>query len=199
VKSYELLGAFVLFAVVASFTPGPNNVMLMTSGLNFGVQRAQAHAFGVSIGFAFMVLVVGVGLGALFTAWPLLYQILKYAGVAYLLYLAWLIARAHGLREGEKRSRPITFLQAAAFQWINPKGWVMIVGAVTSFTAFMPYPGNVLVMAAIFGLLCIASAEAWILFGSSLRRIVTNDRAVRIFNITMAFLLVASIIPVLVE
>ena len=130
--SHQLLLAFVVFALATLFTPGPNNIMLMTSGLNFGFARTLPHCFGVSLGFGFMVLVVGFGLGALFAAYPVLYQVLKYVGAAYLLYLAWRIATATGVH-GDSRARPFTFFQAAAFQWVNAKGWVMAVGAVTAY------------------------------------------------------------------
>src|SRR5262245_35169175 len=122
----ELLWALLVFVVVTLFTPGPNNAMLMASGLNFGFRRGLPHLWGVALGFAVMVLAVGLGLGALFAAYPAAYTVLKYVGAAYLLYLAWQIASASPHEEGgDPRGRPITFLEAAAFQWLNPKGWVM--------------------------------------------------------------------------
>ena len=138
--SYGLIGAFLMFAIVTLFTPGPNNVMLMTTGLNFGLRRAQPHVLGVTLGFAFMVLVVGLGLGAVFSAFPAVYTIIKYAGAAYILYLAWLIGRSHSVEEGEAPSRPVSFVEAVLFQWVNPKGWVMIVGAVTAYAAVAAFP-----------------------------------------------------------
>ena len=132
--SLSLLGPLALFALVSSITPGPNNVMLATSGLNFGFRRTIPHLLGVSIGFTLMVFLVGVGLGSVFQQVPALYTVLKYAGAAYLLYLAWKIANAGEMKDGVSRARPMTFLQAAAFQWVNPKAWVMAVGIIATYT-----------------------------------------------------------------
>lgn len=197
--STELLSAFVLFAIATLFTPGPNNVMLMAQGLNFGVRGAIPAAVGVTGGFSFMVLVVGLGLGAVFQAYPALYAVIKYAGAAYLLYLAWVIATSGPAKGGEGGGEPISFLQAAAFQWVNPKGWVMAVGAVTTYAAITQFPLNMILIAAIFGLLGTASSFTWVLFGTGLRRIVTDPRTVRIFNVVMALLLVASLYPIFAE
>ena len=133
--SLSLLGPLALFALVSSITPGPNNVMLATSGLNFGFRRTIPHLLGVSIGFTLMVFLVGVGLGSVFQQVPALYTVLKYAGAAYLLYLAWKIANAGEMKDGVSRARPMTFLQAAAFQWVNPKAWVMAVGIIATHAA----------------------------------------------------------------
>src|SRR4029453_17968211 len=123
----ELLLALALFCAVTLFTPGPNNLMLMTSGLNFGFRRGMPHLWGVTLGFTAMVVSVGLGLGAIFARWPVLYTVLKYAGAAYLLYLAWQIAvsppPAPG--EGESAGTPISFLQAVAFTWGTPMAGVM--------------------------------------------------------------------------
>ena len=195
----ELFAAFLVFAAVTLFTPGPNNVMLMASGLNFGFRGAQPHAWGVTLGFSFMVLVVGMGLGAVFAAIPLLYTILKYAGAAYLLYLAWSIAVSGPVKEGEARRRPMTFLDAAAFQWINPKGWVMAIGGVSTYAGIFAFPFNMLTIALVFGGLGILSSWTWVLFGSVLRPFLANPRIVRVFNLTMAAGLVASLVPVFLE
>jgi threonine/homoserine/homoserine lactone efflux protein len=197
--SYGLVGAFVMFAVVTLFTPGPNNVMLMTSGLNFGLRRAQPHVLGVTLGFSFMVLVVGLGLGAVFSAWPALYTIIKYAGAAYILYLAWLIGHSHSVEEGEPPARPVSFLEACLFQWVNPKGWVMVVGAVTAYAAVAAFPMNMVLMAVVFGVFGYASSLSWVLFGTGLRRFLTAPRAIRAFNIVMAVLLVLSLVPVFAD
>jgi len=113
--SLSLLGPLALFALVSSITPGPNNVMLASSGLNFGFRRSVPHLLGVNLGFTLMIFLVGVGLGSVFQQTPVLYTVLKYAGAAYLLYLAWKIANSGPLDEGEARGKPFTFLQAAAF------------------------------------------------------------------------------------
>ena len=198
--SFELFGALTLFAVATLFTPGPNNVMLMTSGVNFGLGRTWPHTLGVSLGFAFMVLVVGLGLGAVFSADPIIYTVVKYAGAAYLLYLAWLIGSSDKVDEkGTSKGRPLTFLEAVGFQWINPKAWVMAIGAVSTYAAISTFPLNVVGIAALFGILGTVSAVTWVLFGTGLKRFITNQRAVRIFNLTMAGLLVLSLIPVFLE
>ena len=196
--SYELFVAFVVFAVVTLFTPGPNNVMLMASGLNFGFRRTLPHVAGVDLGFGFMVLVVGIGLGAIFTAVPMLYTVLKFVAAAYLLYLAWKIATAGTIHE-DAGARPFTFLQAAAFQWVNPKGWIMAIGAVATYAAIAAFPFNTILMVVVFIVFGLASSLTWLLFGTGLRRIVTNPRSVRVFNFAMAGLLVVSLIPVFLE
>lgn len=193
--SGELFTALLLFAVVTLFTPGPNNVMLMASGLNFGFRRAVPHLVGVTVGFAAMVLIVGVGLGAVFEAYPAIHTVIKYAGAAYLLYLAWMIARAGPVEEGE-RGRPISFLQAVAFQWVNPKGWVMAVGGIAAYAGIAAYPFNMVAIAAVFGVLGLASSWTWVMFGSGLGRVLKDPRSIRIVNIVMALALVASLIPV---
>ena len=196
--SSQLLAAFVVFAIATLFTPGPNNVMLMTSGLNFGFVRTLPHAFGVVLGFGFLVLVVGLGLGAFFEAYPALYTTIKFVGAAYLLYLAWMIARS-GPATGGARGRPLSFLEGAAFQWVNAKGWVMAVGAVTTYAAMAPFPLNILLIAGIFAGFGILSSWTWLLFGTSLRPIISDPRKVRVFNVVMALALAASLIPVFLE
>jgi threonine/homoserine/homoserine lactone efflux protein len=171
--------------------------MLMTTGLNFGFRRGQPHLWGVALGFGVMVLAVGLGLGAVFAAYPAVYLVLKYAGAAYLLYLAWQIATAGPLDDVEESGgRPISFFEAAAFQWLNPKGWVMAVGAVSAYAGVAAFPLNVILMALLFGSLGVLSSATWLGFGTALKRLLTSPRAVRIVNITMAVLLVASLWPI---
>ena len=194
----ELFPALVAFCAVTLVTPGPNNVMLMTSGLNYGFQRSQPHLWGVTLGFAIMVLAVGLGLGTVFAAYPVVYAILKYAGALYLLYLAWAIATSGPVEHEEVASRrPLTFAQAAAFQWVNPKGWVMSIGAVSAYAGIAAFPYNMMVIAALFCALGVLSGSLWTALGQSLRRLLTNARAVRVFNGAMALALVASLWPVL--
>jgi threonine/homoserine/homoserine lactone efflux protein len=197
--SLELLAAFLLFAAVMLFTPGPNNIMLMSSGLNFGFARTLPHMLGVSLGFGLMVFLVGIGLGAIFRIYPALYTVLKYAGAAYLLYLAWAIGTSGKIEEGKKKSRPLTFLEGAAFQWINAKGWIIALGAITSYAALTSFPQNVILLSALFAVMGTASSAAWAAFGSGLRRFLKDRRHVRAFNIVMALLLVASLYPVFAE
>ena len=197
----DLLWALLGFVVVTLFTPGPNNTMLMTSGLNFGFRRGLPHLWGVSLGFAVMVLAVGSGLGAVFQLYPVLYTVLKYVGAAYLLYLAWQIAVSPPPAPGERGAagKPISFLQAVAFQWVNPKAWVMAVGAITTYAAVAAFPVNVVIIAALFCVLGVASSGTWLGFGAGLQRVLKEPGAVRVFNVVMALLLVASLYPIFAD
>jgi threonine/homoserine/homoserine lactone efflux protein len=198
--SQHLFVAFLVFAVVMFFTPGPNNIMLLASGLNFGFRRSLPHMAGVTFGFAFMVGVTGVGLGALFTSIPMLQTILKYAGAAYLVYLAIAIGLSGPPDpEAARQRRPMTFLNAALFQWVNVKGWVMAIGTITAYAAIASYPWNVVTQVALSALIGACSSVTWAFCGSALQSLVRSTRAVRAFNIMMAILLLASLYPVLAE
>lgn len=198
--SPHLLWAFLIFAVVMFFTPGPNNIMLLTSGLNFGFRRTLPHVAGVTFGYAFMIGVTGLGLGALFASLPWLQTTLKYAGAAYLVYLAYAIARSGPPEPGEaERRRPMSFIGAALFQWVNAKGWVMAISIITAYAAIAGYPWNVGLQVAMSLLIGAMSSVAWVLCGTALQPLVKSARAVRVFNVTMAILLLASLYPVLAE
>ena len=198
--SQPLLIAFVVFAVVMFFTPGPNNIMLLSSGLTYGFRRTVPHIAGITIGFAFMVGAVGLGLGTIFIAYPVLQTILKYAGVAYLVYLAAAIAMAEPVMPGQDNRRgPMTFWGAAMFQWINAKGWVMVIGTITAYAAIAAYPWNITIQVVLSLILGALSCTAWALFGSSLRPILSSRTTVRAFNIIMALLLLASLYPVFMD
>ena len=197
--SPALLGPLLLFILVCSITPGPNNAMLASSGLTFGMQRTVPHLLGVSLGFALMVLLVGLGLGAVFVHEPMVYRILKYLGAAYLLYLAWKIANSGSAQEGQARSRPLTFLQAAMFQWVNPKAWVIAVGIVATYTPQQGFFGNLLIATLACAVVNLPCVGLWVLFGSTLRRWLHRPGIVRGFNVAMALLLVASLYPVALE
>src|SRR6478735_2761326 len=148
--SGNVLIAFIAFSVVALFTPGPNNAMLMASGLNYGFRPTVPHIFGVNFGFAFLVLAFGFGLGVVFQTYPALHTVLKYIGAAYLLYLAYAIATSGPVEGSKGEGRPMTFFGAAAFQWVNIKGLVTSVGAITTYAGIAPFPYNVLSMSGIF-------------------------------------------------
>ena len=198
--SHSLLIAFVLFATVMFFTPGPNNIMLLSSGLTYGFRPTIPHIMGITIGFAFMVGAVGVGLGAVFIAYPVLQTILKYLGVAYLIYLAAMIAMAEPSAPDQDNGRgPMTFWGAAMFQWVNAKGWVMVIGTITAYAAIASFPWNIAIQVAISLVLGALSCTAWALFGTALRPVLTSQRAVRAFNIVMAVLLLASLYPVFMD
>lgn len=196
----ELLLAFIAFAFVTSVTPGPNNMMLLASGVNFGLLRSLPHMFGISLGFMLLVASVGLGLGQLFEQVPLLYSVLRYLGAAYLLYLAWKIANSGAPdNQSNAAAKPFTFLQAAAFQWVNPKAWIMAIGAITTYTPQENFVVNVLLIAALFALVNCPSVGLWTVAGSLLRNWLSNARALRIFNIGMALLLVASLYPIFAD
>jgi threonine/homoserine/homoserine lactone efflux protein len=196
----HLLFAFVLFATVMFITPGPNNIMLLSSGLTYGFRRTLPHVAGITIGFAFMIGAVGVGLGTIFIAYPVLQTILKYAGVVYLIYLAAAIAMSEPVApDQDNRRGPMTFWGAAMFQWINAKGWVMVIGTITAYAAIAAYPWNIVIQVGLSLILGAVSCTAWALFGTALRPILTSRRLVRAFNIIMALLLLASLYPVFMD
>ncbi|MNK48292.1 Cysteine/O-acetylserine efflux protein [compost metagenome] len=197
--SLSLLGPLALFALVSSITPGPNNVMLASSGLNFGFRRSLPHLLGVNLGFTLMIFLVGLGLGSVFQQVPELYTVLKYAGAAYLLYLAWKIANSGRMDEGQARGKPFTFLQAAAFQWVNPKAWVMAVGVVATYTPQNGFFANLIIATIVCGIVNLPSIGIWVTFGTALRRVLHRPGAIRAFNVGMALLLVASLYPVALE
>jgi threonine/homoserine/homoserine lactone efflux protein len=196
--SPDLLLPLCGFAAVSSITPGPNNTMILASGLNYGFARSLPHLFGICCGFAFMIFATGLGLHAVFEQLPLLQTILKYAGALYLLWLAWKLAHAAPMTGAQAGgARPMGFWGAAAFQWVNPKAWVMTIGALTTY---LP-PGfqlpDVALLAGVFwcvGMLCVGS---WAAFGVAMRRVLQDARSVRIFNMVMALLLVATLYPLL--
>jgi threonine/homoserine/homoserine lactone efflux protein len=198
--SQPLFIAFVVFAAVMFFTPGPNNVMLLSSGLTFGFRRTLPHVAGVTFGFAFMIGAVGLGFGTIFIAYPVLQTILKYAGVAYLIYLAVAIAMSGPVApDQDSTRRPMTFWGAAVFQWINVKGWVMVIGTITAYAGIASFPWNITIQILLSLLLGALSCSTWALFGSALRPILTSASAVRAFNIVMAALLLASLYPVFMD
>lgn len=197
----EILGPLVTFAVATSVTPGPNNIMVTASGANYGFARTLPHMLGIAIGFPVMVVAVGLGLSRVFETWPAIHAVLRYAGAAYLLYLAYHIATAARAREdqGTPSGRPLTFLQAALFQWVNPKGWTMAVGALTAYTTVGgDLLRETLLVAHVFGLIGLPSVALWAGLGVAIGRLLRTRWALRTFNVAMALLLVASLVPLFV-
>ena len=194
----ELITPVLSFAVSTSITPGPNNIMVTASGVNFGYRRTLGHILGICFGFPVMVIAVGLGLSGLFHALPEVHIVLKYLGCAYILWMAWKIATADGVGgTGARPGKPFTFLQAAGFQWVNPKAWVMAVGATTTYTsAGGNYFLEIVLIASVFLVVCLPCISIWTLFGVGIGRILTSRSWLRIFNSVMALLLVASLIPV---
>jgi threonine/homoserine/homoserine lactone efflux protein len=198
--SQPLLIAFVIFAAVMYFTPGPNNVMLLSSGLVYGFRRTLPHIAGITVGMAFMIAAVGLGLGTIFIAYPVLQTILKYVGAAYLIWLAIGIAMSGMAPAGQDNRRgPMTFWGAAMFQWVNVKGWVMVIGTITAYAAIASFPWNIVIQTAIVLVVGALATVAWALFGSALRPLLRSPVVVRAFNFVMAALLLASLYPVFAD
>jgi len=194
--TFDLLAAIFGFALVTAGTPGPNNLMLMASGANFGFRRTVPHMLGIGLGFPTMVFLVGVGVMQVFDLWPLGYTILKVLSVGYLLYLAWKIANAAPPEATEATGSPLTFLQAAAFLWVNPKAWSMALSAVTLYAASRDIPA-VLWVAGTYVAASGLTTTSWTVLGQQLRRLLKRPGTLQKFNFVMAALLVATLIPVL--
>ncbi len=194
--SIDSLLALSAFALVSSITPGPNNLMLMASGANFGFRRTVPHMLGIGLGFGFMIVLVGLGLVRIFDAFPVTHLILTVVGVAYLLWLAWKIAHAAAPDAARAGARPFSFLQAALFQWVNPKAWQM---ALTAITLYAPDRSVVAILwvGLVFVVINLPSVSTWTVMGQQMGRILSSPARLRAFNWSMAALLVASLIPVL--
>jgi threonine/homoserine/homoserine lactone efflux protein len=193
--SLDAFLALLVYAFVTSITPGPNNLMLLASGVNFGIARTVPHMLGISIGFLVLLLAVGFGLGAVLTALP---TALKIAGAAYLLYLAWKIAMSRSMSDGKGvEGRPMRFIDAAAFQWVNPKAWVMAITAMAVYTnADHPFVSVALISIA-FSIVNLPSVSVWAGFGTALRGFLSDPVRLKWFNIAMGMLLAATLWPML--
>lgn len=198
-QSLSFVLPLAMFAFVSSVTPGPNNVMLTASGATFGYRRSVPHMLGICLGVVVMVLLIGAGLGKLFETEPRIYTLLKYVGAAYLIWLAWKIARAGNVDQGQSGSRPFSFWQAAAFQWVNPKAWIMAVGVVATYTPREGFLVNLMLSALVLGLVNYPSISVWTLFGSTVGRALRTPQALRTFNGVMAGLLLLSLVPIFAE
>jgi len=189
-----------VFGVIAAITPGPNNVMLTTTGLNFGVRRGIPHLLGICIGFPVMLALIGLGFGTLFQLYPVLHEIIKIIGIVYLLYLAWKIASSSGGISTVSQSRPINFWQSAAFQWINPKAWIMGSSALAAYTTLDDsFFIQVAIVCVTFMIITFPCAGVWLFFGAGLQKFLRDPAHLKLFNIAMALLLVGSILPVVWE
>ncbi|NRQ41173.1 LysE family translocator [Rheinheimera sp. YQF-2] len=192
----KLAGALVFFAFATSITPGPNNIMIMSSGVNYGVQKSLAHLAGIQTGFLLMLLAVGLGAGVVLQQQPMLHQWIKFIGSVYLLYLAWKIATAEPVQLATGSSKPLSFIQALLFQWVNAKAWVMITGAIAAFTSLHGvYWQQLVLIAAVFLLVGLPCTGSWLLFGAGLKRLLTAPRQRRWFNYVMGTLLALSVLP----
>jgi len=194
--TFDVLMALAAFALVSSITPGPNNLMLMASGANFGFRRTVPHMLGIGIGFGVMIVLVGLGLVRIFDAFPVTHLILTIVGICYLLWLAWKIAHASAPDTARAGARPFTFMQAALFQWVNPKAWQM---ALTAITLYAPDRSALAIVwvALVFAVINLPSVSTWTVLGQQMRRVLSSPLRLRAFNWSMAALLVASLVPVL--
>ena len=192
----EIFTGLILFAFATSITPGPNNLMLLASGANFGWRRTLPHMAGVALGFGVMAVVLGAGLVQVFDAFPASYTVLQVLCVIYMVWLAWKIANAAAPTAGAEAGRPITFLQACAFLWVNPKAWAMALTALTNYAPGHGLPA-VLFVASVFTAVNFPSVGCWALLGERMRGLLANPKRLRAFNILMAILLLASLWPVL--
>ena len=197
-----MLLSIATFTLSTVLTPGPNNIMLLSSGLTFGYKRTLAHMSCIVIGFPIMVLLVGLGLGFIFEKFPILFTILKFIGIAYLFWMAYKIANNKSSFEinENSESKPFTFLQSALFQWVNPKAWIM---AITSISIFITNSDNsffqVIIIAFIYLLSSLVSTNTWAYGGVILKRFIKEEKSVQKLNICMALLLIVSVLPFIFE
>ncbi len=186
------------FSLSAAVTPGPNNIMVMTSSLNHGVRKTLPHFLGICLGFPLMVLAVSAGFGRLFLQFPMLHNAIKISGALFLLTLSWQIATTKRTIDGEEATQPLTFFQAVLFQWVNPKAWVVIISAVSAFTTTS---GNLtleaLTIASIFFLARLPANTLWLLSGAGLKKIIKNERQQRRFNMAMGISLALSVLIII--
>ncbi|MBR0661529.1 LysE family translocator [Neoroseomonas oryzicola] len=195
----DTLLALLVFAAVSSITPGPSNFMLLASGANFGFRRTVPQILGISAGFGSLLLGVGLGLGAVLTAIPALHLALKFAGAGYLLVLAWRIGSARAIGAGAAVPKPLTFAEAAAFQWVNPKAWVAAVSAMAVYVSATAPFVSVILVSAVFALAILPSLAAWTGCGLVIRDLLSDARRLRLFNLSMGALLAATLWPLLLQ
>lgn len=196
----ELLPAFILFAAIAAFTPGPNNIMIMSSGLNFGIRASIPHLFGIAFGVPVMFSAVGFGAVVLFERFPYLHLGIKLIGLSYLIYLAYRIAMSAPGAMESGRSKPLSFLEAALFQWVNPKAWMMGTSAIAGYTKVgADLTTQIVLIVLVFFLMTWPAAGAWLVFGAGLKRLLANVLHQRVFNWAMAILLILSMRGVISE
>ncbi|MGB2246556.1 MAG: LysE family translocator [Alcanivorax sediminis] len=193
--STEQFLALIGFVTVMTATPGPNNLMLMASGANAGFRRSLPHIFGIAIGCQVILVCVALGLGQLLSQFPQAINVLRAGGAAYLLYLSWQLLRSDGIQGNNAQAKPFTFFQAALFQWVNPKAWMMILTGVATFTDPTDFSISVAIVAGAFLLIGLPLISSWSLFGALLKQWLNEGSRLALFNRTMALLLVASLIP----
>ena len=194
----DIILSLIGFSLATFMTPGPNNIMLLSSGARFGFERTVMHILGVALGFAVMATIVGLGLAQVFVTHPEIHDTVKWVAAAYLVYLAWRISGAGGPHGAEGPGRPLTFLEAALFQWMNPKGWTIALSVIPLYMTGNDDPYfQIARIATVFLVVGLCSASVWTAFGKAISGLVAKPRAARFFNISMAVLLIASIVPIL--
>jgi len=194
---FDIFLALVLFSFVSSVTPGPNNIMLLASGVNFGFRKTIPHMFGIAFGFGLLLLGVGLGLKELFERVEYAQTVIKVLGAVYMVYLAWQIVNSGPVEKSEAKGSPMSFMGAALFQWVNPKAWVMAIYAMTAFTEQPDFLTSVIIVTATFMVVNFPSVSIWCGFGVALREFLSDPQKLKTFNIIMALLLIASLWPML--
>jgi len=196
----DYLIAIVLFAISSSVTPGPNNITVMASGVNFGIRKSVPVFMGICIGFSLMLLLVGIGFGQIFEKTPVLHLFIKFVGTLYLLYLAFLIAIANEITMSNTQAKPLTFINGALFQWLNAKAWVVATGAIAAFTTVgVDFHTQIVIIALTFLVVSFPCVGLWLFFGSALKKKLKSQRHLKAFNYSMSGLLVISVLPVITE
>lgn len=188
-----------VFCLVATITPGPNNMMLLSSGATYGFRRTSPHIIGISVGGAIMSTLLGFSIANVASRLPGFYPTLHIVSSLYLLWLAWRIARSTGLREVKAGGRPLRVVDAAIFQWVNPKAWAIALGALAGFARPAHLVGDIAVIVLVRTFVGLPSLSLWAGFGLVLKRYLKSPVALRAFNIGMASLLVLSLLPELLE
>lgn len=196
--SLTLYLAFVLYAFVTTVTPGPNNLLALSTGVNFGIKRTIPLVIGICFGFSIMFVLIALGMNQIFIRYPVIIPVLKILGSLYILYLAYLIARAGDLDQNKSSQlQPLGFWKGAFYQWINPKSWIVLIGAVTAYTNDMTTAGQIWFIGLLYGLIGIPCVMLWAVIGGKLSYFLTQGNRMKIFNRTMGLLLALSLIPIM--
>ncbi len=197
--SVETLIPLIIFAAVTSVTPGPNNAMVLASGVHFGFRRTIPHMVGIALGYGVMLAIIGAGIGTAMSVSPLVEVAMRLASGAWMVWVAWSLARSTDSGRDAARIRPMTFIEGALFQWVNPKGWVLAISSMSLFTKSGDLVTDIAIVVAVYVAACLPSSSIWTAFGVSLRRFLEVPWRLRAFNISMAILLLASTLPLIFE
>lgn len=190
----------IVFAFLSAITPGPNNILLMSQGVNFGIKPSLPAVFGIICGFSLMFALIGLGMSGIFVTFPSLQLWVKVIGTGYLLYLAWLVAHSHSDMRTQAQARPIGFAKGALLQWVNGKAWIVVMGVISAYTTMgASYYQQIAVITVIMFLTGLPSLLVWLTFGSVIKRFLTQKHHLQWFNYAMAGLLVLTVLPVIKE